>query len=179
MSIYKFEEFEPEIHLSAYVADSASVIGQVILAEDTSIWSNAVLRGDNEPITIGKGSNVQEGAVLHNDHGFPIVVGENVTIGHQATLHGCTIGDGSLIGIHAILLNGAVIGKNSLVAAGALVTEGKVFPDRSLIVGVPGKVLRVLTEEEIAGNLTNAYEYVRKGVQYKSASLVVRTNESV
>ena len=127
MAIYRFQDQVPFVHPSAYVAESADVIGQVILAEGTSVWSHVTMRGDNEPIVLGERSNVQESCVLHTDVGFPLTIGRDVTVGHQAMLHGCTVGDGSLIGIQAVVLNGAKIGKNCLVAAGSLVTEGKVF----------------------------------------------------
>ena len=174
MSIYSLDGAEPEIAGSAYVAESASVIGRVILAEKTSVWSNAVLRADNEPISIGEGSNVQEGAVLHNDKGYPLVVGAGVSVGHQATLHGCTVGDGSLIGIHAVVLNGAVIGKECLVGASSLVTESKVFPDRTLIMGAPAKAVRELTELEVLGLRANAKDYVAKAAMYKAQIVVIK-----
>jgi carbonic anhydrase/acetyltransferase-like protein (isoleucine patch superfamily) len=168
MAVYSYSEFIPQIDPSAYIADSATVIGQVTLGRDTSIWPQAVLRADNEPIEIGVGSNVQEGAVLHNDPGFVLTIGAGVTIGHQAMLHGCSIGDGSLIGIQAVVLNGAVIGRNCLVAAGAVITEGKVFPDNSLILGAPAKVVRQLSDEDAAGFAENARDYVEKARRYKT-----------
>lgn len=167
MTIYQYDDHQPEIHPSAYVADAATVIGKVVLGEGASVWPQAVLRGDNELIAIGAGSNVQEGAVLHNDAGFPLTVGVEVTIGHQAMLHGCSIGDGSLIGIQAVVLNGAVIGKNCLVGAGALVTEGKVFPDNSLILGTPAKVVRQLSEADVAKFRENARDYIERGQKHK------------
>lgn len=133
MAIYKLNEQTPVVHESVYVDEHAVVIGNVNLQEQVSVWPQAVLRGDNEKISVGQGTNVQEGAVLHTDPGFPLTIGAEVTIGHQAMLHGCSIGEGSLIGIQAVILNGASIGRNSLVAAGALVTEGKSFPDGSLM----------------------------------------------
>ncbi|MEO7160456.1 MAG: gamma carbonic anhydrase family protein, partial [Polaromonas sp.] len=129
MAIYQLDELHPVIHHSAWVADSAQVVGHVLLAQDCSVWFGVVARGDTAAITVGKGSNIQDNSVLHADQGMPLVIGENVTVGHQVMLHGCTIGDGSLIGIQAVVLNGAKIGKNCLVGAGALVTEGKEFPD--------------------------------------------------
>ena len=149
MAIYQLEDDVPELHASAWVADSARVIGRVQLAEGTSIWYGAVLRGDNDLIRIGRNSNVQDGSVLHTDHGMPLTLGEGVTVGHQVMLHGCTIGDNSLIGIQSVVLNGARIGRDSIVGAGALVTEGKQFPDGVLIVGAPAKVVRELTPEQI------------------------------
>lgn len=169
MSLYQLAHKRPEIDASAFVAGEAVVIGDAILRRNTSVWPGAVLRADNERIEVGAGSNVQEGAVLHTDPGYPLQVGENVSIGHQAMLHGCTVGEGSLIGIQAVILNGAVIGRNCLVGAGALVTEGKSFPDNSLIIGSPAKVLRELTPEAIAGMHKNAAEYVERSAFYKEA----------
>ena len=151
-----------------FVADSAAVIGSVILEENVSVWFNAVLRGDNEPIHIGANSNIQDGAVLHTDPGAPLTVAANVTVGHQATLHGCSIGAGSLIGIKAVLLNHSVIGKNCLIGANTLITEGKIIPDNSLVVGSPGRVLRTLTVAEIAAMQANAARYVEQMVRYSS-----------
>ncbi|WOD14374.1 gamma carbonic anhydrase family protein [Paraburkholderia kirstenboschensis] len=167
MATYRYGEHAPNIHESTYVADSATVIGRVTLSRDSSVWSQAVLRGDNEPILVGQGSNVQEGAVLHNDPGFPLVIGEGVTVGHQAMLHGCHIGDGSLIGIQAIVMNGAVIGRGCLVAAGAVVTEGKQFPDNSLILGAPAKAVRKLSEDEVVNLRDNANDYIERGQLHK------------
>ena len=147
MAIYQLDDDIPRIADTAWVADSAQVIGRVELHEGASVWFGAVLRGDNEWITVGRGSNVQDGTVMHTDMGYPLTIGEHVTIGHQAMLHGCTIGDGSLIGIQAVVLNNAKIGRNCLVGAGALVTEGKEFPDGSLIMGAPAKVVGQLTPE--------------------------------
>lgn len=173
MTVYRLDNETPDIHPTAYVAAEAVLIGKVKLGERASVWSCAVLRGDNEPIVIGNGSNVQEGAVLHTDPGCPLTVGDNVTIGHQAMLHGCTIGDGSLIGIQAVVLNGAVIGKGSLVGAGAIVTEKKVFPDRSLILGAPAKVVRELTEEDAARMARGADVYSERGGRFKTALVKV------
>jgi carbonic anhydrase/acetyltransferase-like protein (isoleucine patch superfamily) len=167
MTIYSYNDNAPVVHDSAYVADNATVIGRVTLGENASVWSNATLRGDNEPIEIGAGTNVQEGAVLHNDPGFPLKVGIGVTIGHQAMLHGCTIGDNTLIGIQAIVMNGAVIGRNCLVGAGAVITEGKVFPDNSLIVGAPAKVIREISADTAANFEANARDYVERAQRYK------------
>ena len=160
MAIYQLEDEVPDVHPSAWVAGSAQVMGRVTLAENASVWYGAVLRGDNERITIGRGSNVQDGSVLHTDPGCPLTVGQGVTIGHQVMLHGCTIGDNCLIGIHSVVMNGARIGRDSIVGAGALVTEGKEFPDGVLIVGTPAKVVRELTPEQIAGLQASATHYV-------------------
>ncbi len=168
MTCYRLGDLTPEIHDSAYVAVEATVIGLATLAAGSSIWPGAVIRGDNEPIVVGKGSNIQEGAVLHTDPGCPLTLGENVTVGHQAMLHGCTIGDGTLIGIQAIVLNRAVIGKNSLVGAGAVVTEGKVFPDRSLILGAPAKVVRTLSDDDIDKLQKTARGYTERAARYKT-----------
>jgi carbonic anhydrase/acetyltransferase-like protein (isoleucine patch superfamily) len=167
MPIYQLGDDTPVIPASAYVAPEATLIGKVILGENASIWPGAILRGDNEPITIGAGSNVQDGAVMHTDPGFPLTIGENVTIGHQVMLHGCTIGDGCLIGIQSVIMNGAVIGKDCLVGAGALITEGKQFAERKLIVGAPARALRDLTEEDIEKMHRAAPGYVRKQFMYK------------
>jgi carbonic anhydrase/acetyltransferase-like protein (isoleucine patch superfamily) len=166
MPIYQFGERAPSVHESVFVAPNASVIGSVVLSENVSVWFGATIRGDNDTITVGKSSNVQEGAVLHTDPGLPLKVGENVTIGHQAMLHGCTIGDGSLIGIQAVILNGAVLGRGCLVGAGALVTERKVFPDRSLILGAPAVVVRELSDEDVAALLKSAASYVDRRAQF-------------
>jgi carbonic anhydrase/acetyltransferase-like protein (isoleucine patch superfamily) len=168
MAIYQLGEHAPEIDASSYVADSANLIGKVTLEANASVWDGATIRGDNERITIGENSNVQEGTVMHTDMGFPMVIGKNVTIGHQAMLHGCTVGDGSLIGIQAVVLNGARIGKGCLVGAGALVTEGKEFPDHSLILGSPAKVVRTLTEEDLQRLQGSAASYVERGRRFKA-----------
>ena len=168
MSIYQLGDHAPEIDASSFVADSATVIGKVSLHANTSVWFGATLRGDNERITIGENSNVQEGTVMHTDIGHPLTVGKNVTIGHQAMLHGCTIGDGALIGIQAVILNGAKIGAGCLVGAGALVTEGKEFPENSLIIGSPAKAVRTLTAEDTARLLASADSYVQRGQLFKT-----------
>ncbi|MBR7778940.1 gamma carbonic anhydrase family protein [Undibacterium rugosum] len=168
MPIYQLGDQTPDIDASAYITDTAKVIGKVNIDAKASIWFDVTLRGDNELIHIGENSNVQEGCILHTDPGYPLTVARNVTIGHQAMLHGCTIGEGSLIGIQAVILNGAKIGKNCLVGAGALVTEGKEFPDNSLIIGSPAKAVRQLTEQDIAGMHKNTANYVQRGQLYKT-----------
>ena len=168
MAIYQLGEHAPEIDPSAFVADTATLVGRVRLAANASVWFGTTLRGDNEPITIGENSNVQEGTVMHTDPGYPLDIGKNVTTGHQAMLHGCTVGDGSLIGIQAVVLNGARIGKGCLVGAGALVTEGKEFPDHSLILGSPAKVVRTLTQEDLLRLEGNAANYVARGQLFKA-----------
>lgn len=167
MAIYEFEGHAPQLGDNAWVADSAQVIGKVTLEENASVWFGTVIRGDNDTIHIGRNSNVQDGSVLHVDAGVPLTLGENVTVGHKVTLHGCTVGDGSLIGIGAVVLNHARIGKNCLVGAGALVTEGKEFPDGSMILGSPAKAVRQLTPEQIAGLEYAASSYVEKIERYR------------
>lgn len=167
MAIYQLGEHVPQIDPSSYVADTANVIGKVKIEANASIWFDVTIRGDNELITVGENSNVQEGCILHTDPGYLLTVEKNVTVGHQAMLHGCTIGEGSLIGIQAVVLNGARIGRNCLVGAGALVTEGKEFPDNSLIIGSPAKVARTLTEEDIARMHRNTGNYVKRGQLFK------------
>lgn len=166
MPCYQIGEKQPQCADSAWIAPNATVIGDVQLGENTSIWWNATLRGDNDPITIGANSNIQDNSVLHTDQGVPLAIGANVTVGHLVMLHGCTIGDGSLIGIGSVILNRAVIGKNSIVGANTLIPEGKVFPDGVLIVGSPGKVIRELTEEEIQRLLKSAAHYVDNARRY-------------
>jgi carbonic anhydrase/acetyltransferase-like protein (isoleucine patch superfamily) len=150
-----------------FIADNATLVGSVILHNQASVWYNAVVRGDSDIITIGERTNLQDAAVLHTDPGIPLTLGKNVSIGHQAMLHGCSVGDGSLIGIGAIILNHAVIGKGCLIGAGALIPEGKTFPDGVLVVGSPGKIVRELNAEERAGLLENAAIYVRRSKLYR------------
>ena len=168
MAIYQLDDLKPALHGTAWIADSAQVIGNVTLAEDCSVWFGVVIRGDTETITIGKGSNIQDNSVLHADVGLPLVIGENVTVGHQVMLHGCTVGDNSLIGIQAVVLNGAKIGKNCLVGAGSLVTEGKQFPDGCMILGSPARVIRQLTPEQIEGLKMSAQHYMDNARRYKA-----------
>lgn len=160
MPLFQLDEKCPTTGDNAWVAPNATVIGDVHLGKDSSIWWNAVIRGDNDPIQIGEGSNIQDGSVLHTDEGVPMNIGKHVTVGHLVMLHGCTIGDGSLIGIGSVILNRAVIGKQSIVGANTLIPEGKVFPDRVLIVGSPGKVVRELNDEEVARLEASAKHYV-------------------
>ena len=167
MAMYRLGDDRPDIDPTAWVADSASVIGRVRLGADASVWYGAVLRGDNEWISIGRGSNVQDGTVMHTDPGCPLDIGDGVTVGHQVTLHGCTVGDGSLIGMQAVVMNRARIGRHCLVAAGALVTEGKSFPDRSLIVGAPAKAVRTLDDAEVATLQQSAEGYVAKARRHR------------
>jgi carbonic anhydrase/acetyltransferase-like protein (isoleucine patch superfamily) len=168
MAVYELDGTAPRLAESAWVADSAQVMGNVELAEDTSVWFGTIIRGDTETIRIGRGSNIQDLSVLHADLGMPLTVGDNVTVGHKVMLHGCTIGDETLIGIGAIVLNGAKIGKNCLVGAGSLVTEGKEFPDGSMIIGSPAKAVRQLTPEQIAGLRMSAKHYVDNARRFKT-----------
>jgi carbonic anhydrase/acetyltransferase-like protein (isoleucine patch superfamily) len=167
MALYKLGEVSPKLAMSAYVAPSASVIGNVVLADRSSVWFGATLRGDNETISIGEGSNVQDGAVVHTDPGFPLTLAAHVSVGHQAMLHGCTVGEGSLIGIQAVVLNAAVIGRGCLVGAGAVITERKIFADGTLILGAPAKVVRELTAEERENLLKIAANYAVRGAHYR------------
>ena len=167
MAVYSLDGVSPTIPASAWVADSAQVMGNVELGEDVSVWHGAVLRGDTEVMRIGRGSNIQDGSVLHADVGRPLTVGEDVTVGHMVMLHGCTVGDGSLIGIGAVVLNGAKIGRNCLVGARALVTEGKEFPDGSMILGSPAKVVRALTDAQIASLYASARHYVDNATRFR------------
>ena len=159
--VHRIGEKTPNVQAALFVAWNAEVAGSVTLAADTSVWFSATLRGDIQPITLGRGSNVQDGATLHVDFDLPCIVGEGVTIGHNAILHGCTVGDDCLIGIGAIVLSGAVIGKECIVGAGALVTEGKIFPPRSLILGSPAKAVRTLDAAAIEKVRENGKVYVR------------------
>ena len=168
MAIYQLDDLTPTIHQTAWVADNAQVLGDVTLAEGTSVWFGVVIRGDTSTITVGKGSNIQDNSVLHADIGMPLVIGEGVTVGHQVMLHGCSIGNNSLIGIGAIVLNGAKIGNNCLVGAGALVTEGKEFPDGSMIIGSPAKATRMLSPEQIEGLKMSARHYLTNANRYKA-----------
>jgi carbonic anhydrase/acetyltransferase-like protein (isoleucine patch superfamily) len=168
MAIYQLGEDAPQIDPSAWVAESANLIGKVTLGANATVWDGVTIRGDNERITIGPDSNVQEGTVMHTDMGFPMTLGTGVSIGHMAMLHGCSVGDGALVGIQAVVMNGARIGKGCLVGAGALVTEGKEFPDNSLIIGSPAKAVRTLAEADIARLGEIADGYVKRGKLYQA-----------
>jgi carbonic anhydrase/acetyltransferase-like protein (isoleucine patch superfamily) len=167
MPIYALGARRPQIDASAWIAPNAIVIGDVRLGRNASIWWNAVLRGDNDPIVIGDNTNIQDGSVLHTDIGVGMSIGAGVTVGHMVMLHGCTIGDGSLIGIGAIVLNNAVIGRECLIGANALVPEGKVIPDRSLVVGSPGRVVRQLTDEDVAAIRAGNQHYIEHLQHYR------------
>jgi carbonic anhydrase/acetyltransferase-like protein (isoleucine patch superfamily) len=166
MAIYELDGDKPDLHDRHWIADSASVIGRVRLKADASVWFGSVLRGDNEWIEVGERSQIQDNATLHTDPGFPIVIGIDCVIGHNVILHGCTVGDNSLIGMGAILLNGAKIGRHSLVGAGALVTEGKEFPGHSLIVGAPARVIRTLDDKATQMIAKAADTYVKRWQRY-------------
>jgi carbonic anhydrase/acetyltransferase-like protein (isoleucine patch superfamily) len=167
MAIYELDGKAPQLAAGAWVADSAQVIGTVELGENASVWFGVVIRGDTEKIRIGRNTNIQDGSVLHADEGVPLVLGDNVSVGHQVMLHGCTIGDGSLIGIQAVVLNNAKIGRNSIVGAGSVVTEGKEFPDNSLIFGSPAKLVRTLDEagQQMLAHIAD--HYVENAARYR------------
>ena len=166
MPIYKLGEFTPEIDPQAWVAPNATIIGKVRLARNVSIWWNCTLRGDIELIDIGENTNIQDNCVMHTDPGIVLSIGRDVTVGHRAILHGCTVGECSLIGMGSTLLNRSVIGKNCLIGANTLIPEGKVIPDRSLVVGSPGRIIRELTDEEVANLRESAKRYVANGQRY-------------
>ena len=168
MAVYELDGVAPQVDASAWIADSAEVMGNVSLGADASVWFGCVLRGDTERMSVGEGSNIQDLSVLHADLGMPLTIGRHVTVGHKVMLHGCTIGDESLIGIGAVVLNGAKIGKNCLVGAGALVTEGKEFPDGSMIVGAPAKAIRQLTPEQIEGLRQSAQHYIDNARRFRA-----------
>lgn len=167
MTVYALDGISPEIDPdAAFIAPDAILVGKICIGPDASVWFGAVLRGDNEPIKIGAGSNVQDNAVLHTDPGFPLTVGKGCTIGHKAILHGCTIGDNALVGMGATVLNGARIGRNCLIGAGALITEGADIPEGSLVIGTPARVVRALDEDAINGLEASAARYVTNGRRY-------------
>jgi len=166
--LYQLDDRRVRAHPDSWVAGSAQVKGTVILHAGASVWFNAVLRGDNDPITVGENSNVQDGAVLHTDPGVPLLIGKGVTVGHKVMLHGCEIGDNSLIGINAVVLNRAKIGRNCLIGANALITEGKEIPDNSMVLGAPGKVVRELTDEEVEGLRLSAEGYRENARRFRA-----------
>ena len=175
MNVYDLGDVAPILPAEDeyWIAPNAVVLGSVILKKNASIWFGAVLRGDNDPIIVGENSNVQDGSVLHTDTGSPLTIGANVTVGHKVMLHGCTIGDNTLVGIGSVVLNGAVIGRNCLIGAGALVTEGKVIPDNSMVLGSPGKVVREVSEAQARVMANGALHYVENWKRYR-ASLKAR-----
>lgn len=176
MSIYSIGDKTPRVAADAWIAPGASVIGDVDLQSGSSVWFGAVIRGDNDSVTIGEGCNIQDGTVVHIDSGFPLTLHRNVTIGHKVMLHGCTVHEGSLIGIGSILLNGSVIGKNTLVGANTLIPEGKEYPDGVLVLGSPGKVVRKLTDEELEGLSRFAGHYISNAEYYKNNLVAVDQN---
>jgi carbonic anhydrase/acetyltransferase-like protein (isoleucine patch superfamily) len=175
MSVYDLGGVAPELPEDGeyWIAPSASVIGRVILKKNASVWFGATLRGDNDPIVIGENSNVQDGSVLHTDTGSPLTIGANVTVGHMVMLHGCAIGDNSLVGIGSIILNGAKIGRNCLIGANCLITEGKEIPDNSLVMGAPGKVIREISQEQGQMLAGGALHYVQNWKRYKAGMRAV------
>jgi carbonic anhydrase/acetyltransferase-like protein (isoleucine patch superfamily) len=168
MTVYALDSVAPSIDEDVWIAPGASVIGDVHLAKQVSIWFGVVIRCDNEPIVIGAGTNIQDNSVLHSDPGSPLTIGSGVTVGHKAMLHGCTVGDNSLVGIGATILNGAVIGKNCLIGAHALITEGKVIPDNSMVVGAPGRVIRTLDEAAVQMLKASALHYIENAEKFKN-----------
>ena len=166
MPIYPLGELTPKVDPDSWIAPNATLIGQVEVAKGASIWWNCTVRGDTDLLSVGENSNIQDNSVLHTDPGIPMVVGKNVTVGHRVILHGCTIGDNTLIGMGSTLLNGSVIGKNCLIGANTLIPEGKVIPDRSLVVGLPGRIVRELTDEEVANLQLSADRYVAQWRRY-------------
>jgi carbonic anhydrase/acetyltransferase-like protein (isoleucine patch superfamily) len=176
---YALDGIEPQlVGEGHYIAPNAAVIGNVILQANTSVWFSVVMRGDNEPMNIGAGSNIQDGTVCHSDPKFPLTLGENVTVGHNATLHGCTIGDGTLVGINAVVLNGARIGRNCVIGANSLVPEGMEIPDGSLVMGVPAKIKRELSAEQQAFFSQNALHYVANAQRYEQGLQQLETTAS-
>ena len=169
MAVYEVDGMTPQVDATAWIADSAQVMGNVTIGPDASVWFGCVLRGDTESMSIGEGSNIQDLTVMHADLGLPLTIGKHVTVGHKVMLHGCTIGDESLIGIGAVVLNGAVIGKNCLVGAGALVTEGKEFPDGCMIIGSPAKAVRQLSPEQIQDFKLSAQHYIENARRFKTS----------
>ena len=167
MPIYRLGELAPQLQEGVWIAENATVIGDVRLGRNVNIWFGAILRGDNDPITIGDNTNVQDGSVLHTDDGVPLDIGANVTIGHKVMLHGCKVGEGSLIGINAVVLNRAVVGKHCLIGANSLIPEGRVIPDRSLVCGSPGRIIRELTDHEISRLQASADGYVNNALRYQ------------
>lgn len=180
MSLYALDGIAPQIDPDvAWIAPSAVLVGEVLVGRDAGIWFGVVARGDNEPIAIGARSNIQENVVLHTDMGFPVRIGVGCTVGHQATIHGCTIGDNTLVGMGATILNGAVIGSNCLIGAGALVTEGKIIPDNSLVVGAPAKVVRELDAQAIEKLQQSAAHYITAARRFARGLTVVDDHKSL
>lgn len=177
--IMNYKGFVPDVNGAAFVAENAAVIGRVQMGQGSSVWFGAVLRGDDEKIAVGKNSNIQDNCTVHCTPGFPTVIGDNVSVGHNAVLHGCTIGNGSLIGMSATVMNGAVIGKNCLVGAGALVTENKHFPDNSLIIGVPAKAVGTIDSQAAAKIMQNAVHYSEKASEFALQTKLLEKKENI
>ena len=171
--IYEVNGKKPECHGDHWIAESADVIGNVVIGDQVSIWFNAVLRGDNDPISVGRDSNIQDGSVLHTDIGFPLTIGEGVTVGHKVMLHGCSIGKNSLIGINSVVLNGARVGKNCLVGANSLIPEGKEIPEGSLVMGSPAKVIRQLDERVIEGIRISSQNYIANYKRFREDAKII------
>ena len=170
--LYQLGDTKVQVEEGVWVAENAVVVGNVLLKENSSVWFNAVIRGDNDLITIGEGANIQDGSVLHSDPGSPLTVGANVTIGHKVMLHGCDIGEGSLIGINSVVLNNARIGKNCIIGANALITEGKEIPDNSLVMGSPGKVVKTMTDDQAKAVEFSALHYVENARRFRDSMKV-------
>ncbi len=174
MSIYQLGETRPDIHETAWIADDANVIGNVELKEGSSVWFCTTIRGDNEIVVVGKGTNIQENTVMHTDIGWPLTIGENCTIGHKVMLHGCEIGNNTLIGMGSVILNGARIGDNCLIGAGTLITENKVIPDRSLVMGAPGKIIRQLDDAAVLRLTQSAFHYQENAELFRNKLVKVK-----
>ena len=174
--LYRLGDTKVQVEEGVWVAENAVVVGNVLLKENSSVWFNAVIRGDNDLITIGEGANIQDGSVLHSDPGSPLTVGANVTIGHKVMLHGCDIGEGSLVGINSVVLNNARIGKNCIIGANALITEGKEIPDNSLVMGSPGKVVKTMTDDQAKAVKFSAIHYVENARTFRD-SMKVQEND--
>lgn len=170
--LYQLGDTKVQVEEGVWVAENAVVVGNVLLKENSSVWFNAVIRGDNDLITIGEGANIQDGSVLHSDPGSPLTVGANVTIGHKVMLHGCDIGEGSLVGINSVVLNNARIGKNCIIGANALITEGKEIPDNSLVMGSPGKVVKTMTDDQAKAVKFSAIHYVENARRFRDSMKV-------
>ncbi len=170
--LYQLGDTKVQVEEGVWVAENAVVVGNVLLKENSSVWFNAVIRGDNDLITIGEGANIQDGSVLHSDPGSPLTVGANVTIGHKVMLHGCDIGEGSLVGINSVVLNNARIGKNCIIGANALITEGKEIPDNSLVMGYPGKVVKTMTDDQTKAVKFSAIHYVENARRFRDSMKV-------
>ena len=175
--LYQLGDIKVQVEEGVWVAENAVVVGNVLLKKNSSVWFNAVIRGDNDLITVGEGANIQDGSVLHSDPGSPLTVGANVTIGHKVMLHGCDIGEGSLIGINSVVLNNARIGKNCIIGANALITEGKEIPDNSLVMGSPGKVVKTMTDDQAKTVKLSAIHYVENAARFRDFMKVQETQD--